>query len=59
MQRLGKQTSAIRKLYFLCGPRRAKARRNKKSVDGQRNGKHTSTTMEDGVFRGVRAKELS
>jgi hypothetical protein len=31
----------------------------RKSVAGQRSGKHAPITMKDEVFRGVRAKELS
>jgi hypothetical protein len=38
-QRLSKQIS-IRKLCFLCGTPRAKARRYRKSVARQRSGKH-------------------
>jgi hypothetical protein len=57
-QWLGKQTSTIGKLCFLCGPCRAKAWRYRKYVARQRSSKHASTTREDGAFRGVCVKEL-
>jgi hypothetical protein len=37
--------------YAVCAEQNRVAR--------QRSGKHTSTTMGDSVFRGIRAKELS
>jgi hypothetical protein len=47
------------KLCFVCGPRRDGARSCRKHIAKQRSRKHVSTTMGDGVFRGVREKELS
>jgi hypothetical protein len=44
---------------FLCGPRQANAWDNRTSSDRQQRCKHVSLTEEDGVFRGVRAEELS
>jgi hypothetical protein len=58
-QRIGKQTSTIGKLCFLCGPCRTKARWYRKYIARHGTGKHASTTMGDGVLRGVRANELS
>jgi hypothetical protein len=47
-----------RKLCYLCGSRREKARSYRKSLARQRSC-NASTTMGDGVFSGVRANELS
>jgi hypothetical protein len=38
--------------YFVCSPRRSKARRYRKSFAKQGSGKHASTTMGDGVSVG-------
>jgi hypothetical protein len=42
-----------------AGNSRRETIENRKSVASQRSGKAASTTMGDGVFRGVRAKELA
>jgi hypothetical protein len=57
-KRFDKETSTIRKQFSLCGPPGEKARRYRKSVARQLSGKHASTTMGDGVLRGIRAKDL-
>jgi hypothetical protein len=51
-QRLSKQTAIEGKLCFYA------VRTEKKHVVRQCSGKHASTTMGDGVFRGISAKEL-
>jgi hypothetical protein len=53
------QASTIQRDCFLWCPRRAKVWRYRKYVARQRSGKHAFATIGDGVFRGVRAKELS
>jgi hypothetical protein len=40
-------------------PAETNERNNRTSTDRQRSSKHASLTTEDGVFRGVRAEELS
>jgi hypothetical protein len=40
-------------------PAEANARKNRTSIARQRSSKHASLTIQDGVFRGVRAEELS
>jgi hypothetical protein len=40
-------------------PSETNAHKNRKSIDRKRSCKHASLTMEDSVFRGVRADELS
>jgi hypothetical protein len=45
--------------FILCDPRRTKARRYRKFVAIERSCKHATTTMGDGVFRGVRAEKLT
>jgi hypothetical protein len=40
-------------------PAESNARNNRTSIARQRSCKHVSLTIEDGVFRGVRAEELS
>jgi hypothetical protein len=47
------------KLCFLCGLRQENAWNNRLYVIRQRRCKHASLTKEDGVFREVRAEELS